>query len=143
LGRTLAVDLGTRRAGLALSDALGIAASPLETLPVVSLTRLAERLADVCREKGVEIVVVGLPVREDGREGEGCARSRKLIEMLAQRNVTAVPWDESWSSRDAEEILRRTGQTIRRAEGRVDAMAASLILRDYLDAAAAGPARSP
>ncbi len=142
MGRTLAVDLGTRRVGLALSDPLGLAASPLETITFVSLTHLAERLAEMCREREVRVVVVGLPVREDGSEGEGCARSRKLIEMLAARGVPAIPWDESWTSREAEAILRSAGETVRRTTGKVDAVAASLILRDYLDATAAGPPRS-
>jgi putative Holliday junction resolvase len=140
MGRALAVDLGTSRVGLALSDPLRLVASPFRTVPLASLTKLADSLALLCREKGVDVVVVGLPVREDGTEGEGAARSRKLIEMLCGRGVRALAWDESWSSRDAEEILRNAGETRRSAGGKVDAVAASLILRDYFDSAPAEPA---
>ncbi len=140
MGRALAVDLGTRRVGLALSDPLRLVASPFRTLPFVSLARLADGLAALCREKAVELVVVGLPVREDGTEGEGAARARKLIEMLHSRGVRAQAWDESWSSRDAEQILARAGETRRSAGGKVDAVAASLILRDYFDSQPADPA---
>lgn len=139
MGRVLAVDLGTRRVGLALSDALGIIASPLETVPFVSLTKLADRIAGMCAERQIERVIVGLPVREDGSEGEGCARSRRLLEMLAERGIAAEAWDESWSSRDAEESLRSAGRGRKSSLGRVDSIAASLFLRDYLDSTGPSP----
>ncbi len=140
MGRALAVDLGSRRVGLALSDPLRLIASPFQTIPFASLTRLADRLALLCGEKAVDVVVVGLPVREDGTEGAGAERSRKLIQMLTARGVRALAWDESWSSRDAEEILRSAGETRRSAGDRVDAVAASLVLREFLDSAPADPA---
>jgi putative Holliday junction resolvase len=140
VGRALAVDLGTRRVGLALSDPLRLIASPFKTIPFVSLTRLADSLSLLCRENAVDLVVVGLPVREDGTEGAGAERSRKLVEMLRGRGVRAVAWDESWSSRDAEEILRGAGETRRSAGGKVDAVAASLVLREFLDSGPADPA---
>ncbi len=131
-GRLLAVDLGTRRVGLAMSDPLGMIASPFETIPFVSMRSLADRLAALCAEKGVVRVVVGFPVRDDGREGEGCERSRILVERLAARGLSCVLWDESWSSRQAEEILREAGKTRRTAREKVDAIAASLFLGDYM-----------
>ncbi len=146
MGRTLAVDLGTRRVGLALTDPLGMIASPFATIPFTSLDRLTAKLIDLCREKEVDLVVVGYPVRDDGREGEGCERSRLLCQRLAARGSACTLWDESWSSRRAEEILAAVGKTRRTAKEKVDAIAASLFLRDYLDSKAlrgrgSGPGR--
>jgi putative Holliday junction resolvase len=138
LGRTLAVDLGTRRVGLALSDPLRMIASPLGTVPFRSMTSLTDRLTELCRERDVELVVVGLPVKEDGSEGEGCVRARVLAEMVGERGIRSELWDESWSSRDAEALLRSMGKTRKSAVGRIDAIAASLILKDYLDSHARG-----
>jgi putative holliday junction resolvase len=136
VGRVLAVDLGARRVGLALTDPLRILASPLETIPFSSLTKLAVRLAGLCAERGAELVVVGLPFRADGTEGPGCERARVLIGMLRDRGIAARGWDESWSSRDAEAALGEAGRKRRSDPGRVDSMAASLFLRSFLEAGA-------
>jgi putative Holliday junction resolvase len=127
------VDLGTRRVGLALTDLGKTIASPLETIPFVSLSKLAERLAVLCRARDAELVVVGLPVRENGFEGEGCRRSRLLADKLSSSGIACRLWDESWSSRDAEEILRLQGKRRGTRKEKVDAIAASLFLRDFLE----------
>ena len=132
-GRVLGVDLGTRRVGLALSDPLRMISSPLDTIPLISESALAERLAALCREKDVSTVVIGLPVSADGSEGPGCARARRMAARLTEAGLHPVLQDESWSSRDAEEALRETGRNRRNSKEKVDAMAASLILRAYLE----------
>ena len=139
MGRILAVDPGTKRIGLALTDIGKSIASPFGTIPLVSLTKLAERLSQVCAENEVELVVIGFPVREDGYEGEGCGRSRALAERLAALGIVCRLWDESWSSRDAEEAVRSAGKSRRRAKKKVDAVAASLILRDFLESRTPSP----
>ena len=133
MGKILAVDPGTRRVGLALTDIGKTIASPFDTIPFVSLSKLADRLFRVCAENDVELVVIGFPVREDGYEGEGCARSRVLAEKIAALGIECQLWDESWSSRDAEEAARSAGKSRRRAKETLDAVAASLILRDFLE----------
>ena len=79
-----------------------------------------------------ELVVIGLPLQADGSEGEGCARARRVQAKLASRGVSAVLHDESWTSRDAESALRETGKSAGAARKKVDQVAASLILQDYL-----------
>ena len=133
VGRILAVDLGTRRVGLALSDPMRMIASPLRTVPFRGETRLLEEVLSLVAERAVDLVLVGLPVREDGREGEGCLRCRRLVERLAASGVAAEPWDEQWTSRDAEEVLRSIGKSRKQAVASVDRTAASILLRDYLD----------
>ena len=135
MGRVLGVDLGARRVGLALSDPQRIISSPLETLAMKSESALLSRLIRLCQEKDVVMVVIGLPVSADGSEGPGCARARRIAEKLTAAGIPSELVDESWSSRDAEQIVREMGKTRRTAKEKVDSIAASLILRDYLGGA--------
>ncbi len=129
------MDLGARRVGLALSDPGNLAASPYRTLEYKGLDSLVESLQGVVQAEGVSRVVVGLPVREDGQEGEGCRQARAMAERLVSLGVEAVLWDERYSSLGAEEALRSAGLKRKKAlrRGAVDRVAAALILRDYLD----------
>jgi putative holliday junction resolvase len=134
-GRVLGVDLGTRRVGLALTDPLRIVSSPLDTLQLVTEKKLVERLVELCREKAVTLAVIGLPVSADGSEGPLCGRARRLAGELEAAGIPSILQDESWSSREAEEVLRETGRTRRSSREKVDAIAASIILRNFLEAA--------
>jgi len=134
-GRVLGVDLGARRVGLALTDPLRMISSPMETIPFVSVGALVERLIRLCAARGAQTVVIGLPLSADGSEGPGCARARLVAQRLTAAGLRADLQDERWSSRDAEAILKESGKNRRAARGRTDAVAASLILRDYLSEA--------
>jgi putative Holliday junction resolvase len=140
LGRVLGVDLGQRRIGLALSDPGRTFASPLATIPFVSERKTAERLADLCRQHGADQVVVGLPVRDDGSEGENCARSRRIVDRLVALGVAAEPWDESWSTREAAADLDAAGGSRASVRRRIDQAAAALVLRDWMEHRQAGEA---
>ena len=116
-GRVLGVDLGTRRVGLALTDTLRIVSSPLDTVPMVSEKDLIERLVRLCHEREVTMAVIGLPVSADGSEGPLCERARRLARALDESGIPCVLQDESWSSRQAEDVLRETGQDAADIEG--------------------------
>ena len=135
MGRALGVDLGARRVGIALSDPGRLISSPLSTLSMGTERALVETLLRLCRERDVTTVVIGLPLSADGSEGPGCARARRIARGIAEAGVEAELVDESWSSRDAEQILREMGESRRTSKEKVDAIAASLILRDYLEGA--------
>jgi putative Holliday junction resolvase len=130
LGRFLAVDLGTRRVGLAITDPLRMIASPLRWLPFTGERPLAQELLRLAAVQRVERVVIGLPLAEDGAETLGCRRARSLARRLQDSGLQAVLWDERYSSLEAEEALRLMG--VRRRGGRVDPVAAAIILEDYL-----------
>ncbi len=131
-GRALGVDLGTRRVGLALSDPGRIISSPHSTIPMEGEAAVVKSLLDLCARQGVTLVVIGLPLSADGSEGPGCARARAVAAGLEAAGVTVRLQDERWTSRDAEEILRQTGKKRKTSRDKIDAIAASLILSEFL-----------
>jgi putative Holliday junction resolvase len=132
LGRILAVDLGTRRVGLAITDPLQLIASPLANLTFSGEDRLVQDLLALASAKAVERVVVGLPLREDGSEGEGCRQARQLARRLESAGLEVSLWDERYSSREAQSALREMGYDRRRSLARIDPVAAAIILEDFL-----------
>ena len=124
--------MGSKRIGLAITDPLRMIASPFKTLHFRSEKQLVADLLVVIEANAVETVVIGLPLHEDGRESEGSTRSRTFAAKLNSRGVDTVLWDERYTSRDAEESLRRCGLDRRRALSKIDSIAASYILEDYL-----------
>jgi len=133
VSRVLGVDLGAKRVGLAISDPGRIISSPMMTLAMESESALVIQLVRLCREKEVTTIVIGLPLSADGSEGPGCARARRVAAKMTEAGIAAELVDESWSSRDAEQVLKEMGKSRRAAKEKVDAIAASLILRDYLE----------
>jgi putative Holliday junction resolvase len=138
MGRILGIDLGTRRVGLALSDPRRTFGSPLSTIPFISEKSVVEEVLRLCTERDVELIVIGMPYEADGSEGDGCARARRVSERLKERGLATAFQDETWTSREAESVLAEAGKTRRTAKEAVDKIAASLILRDYLQRPAGG-----
>lgn len=136
-GRVLGIDAGERRVGVALSDELRLLASPLLVLDRgKGLAPVLDALAEVARTEGVAQLVVGLPLNADGSHGRQARRAEDFA-RVAQRvlGLPAAMWDERLSTRAAEDIARAQGRNMRRARqsGRLDAVAAAVILQDYLD----------
>ncbi|MBS1261910.1 MAG: putative pre-16S rRNA nuclease [Calditrichaeota bacterium] len=133
-GRILAVDWGTVRIGIAVSDRGRTLASPLETLPAKPRARLLERLGAIVREQNVTQIIVGLPLNMDGSEGRSARRARRFAaELAAAAGVGVIGIDERLSSFEAERTLRAIGRQPSRDKGRVDRVAAALLLQEYLD----------
>ena len=138
--RVLGIDYGERRIGLALSDATGLLASPWKKIEnTANVGAAARRLADEVRalqadERGLGTIVIGLPRRLNGEANEQTARVRKLAELLgAAVSVPIALQDERLTSHEAEALLAERERDWRRRKDRVDAMAAALILQDFLD----------
>jgi putative holliday junction resolvase len=138
-GRILAVDVGARRVGLAISDASRTLARPLETLTVANeadaVDRVARRIEELDQEdEGIAIIVVGMPSSLDGTPTPQTAQVLAFIARLKSR--TAVPIateDERLTSREAESRLARREKDWRKRKARLDAAAAAVFLQDYLD----------
>ena len=131
--RVLAIDFGTKRIGTAVSDALGISVRPVETIKRSSNARDIARLKALVEELEAEAVVVGLPLRMDGGEGDAARDVKRFASSLrSQLEVEVFTHDERLTSYEAEQIM--TDRGLSRAERRAqsDTLAAMIILRDYL-----------
>jgi putative holliday junction resolvase len=138
-GRVLAVDPGSRRVGLALSDESRRLASPLRTLEAEPVETLAERLAAVAREVGAVELVVGLPRNLDGSSGDAARSARALADQLKRSTRLPVSLiDERLSSVAAERQLIGQGVKREKRKGLVDQLAATLILESFLERPARG-----
>ena len=133
--RTLGVDLGSVRVGVALSDPDGILASPLAVLP--RTPDLLDRLAGLALEHGAAAVVVGLPRSLDGRERQAAGAARAEAGLLAERvDVPVHLQDERLTTVVAHAGLAAAGRTGRQRRGSVDASAAAVLLQSWLDSPA-------
>ncbi len=136
MARTLGVDYGTRRIGLACSDEAGLIAMPLAILPCEGgLAAVVAAIGRVCDEKQVADIVIGMPLNMDGSRGPAAEAAQRMADALAAGTGRPVKtWDERWSSRQAERMLIDADVSRRRRRGLVDQVAAQYILQSYLDA---------
>jgi putative pre-16S rRNA nuclease len=138
--RALGIDYGERRIGLALSDATGLIASPWKTVTNdANLENAAGRLAAEIHaleadESGLGAIVLGLPRRLTGEPNTQTGRVQELAKILATLIVIPITFqDERLTSREADQRLSAGERDWRRRKAQVDALAAAIILQDYLD----------
>lgn len=132
--KTLGVDFGERRIGLAISDPEGRWALPLTTLRRRDDRTAVARIAELAQREAAEGLVIGEPLRLDGTRGDAAARARSFADKLVR--ATGLPCtyvDEALTSRQAEERLRRAGVDPRKHPERVDQVAAQILLQEALD----------
>jgi len=140
LRRVIAIDLGARRMGVAVTDALRIAALPHSTLERHGGKRDLDAIAKVVRELDAELVVLGLPLSPEGPEGDLVeGRAAKSARAFAERlrEALSVPVelvDESFSTVEAEDVLLAADLSRARRREVVDRVAAAVILRRWMDA---------
>ncbi|HMT20931.1 MAG TPA: Holliday junction resolvase RuvX [Promineifilum sp.] len=133
-GRIMALDLGEKRIGIALSDPTRTIATPHSVLMRKSRAEDYERYALLIREHAITLLVIGLPITLGGREGQRAAWVRDYAETLGDHiDVPIVFQDESLTTVEATAALHTQGRRGKRARERVDAVAATLILQSYLD----------
>lgn len=135
-GRILALDLGEKRIGVAVSDATRTIARSLTVLPRKSRREDYERIARLIVEQQANLLVVGLPIPLNGVEGEKAAWVRDYTAELQQHIPTPIPvafWDEALTTVQAYDSMRQRGKRAKQAKERIDAVAAAFILQSYLD----------
>jgi len=132
--RTLALDYGSQRIGLALSDPTGSLARPLPFLPAKADAKLAREIKVLAEKEGVQLILVGLPRHMNGTLGEAAAKVQAFAAILAQ--TTPIPLkfiDERLSTVQASRQLQEAGKNTRTQRGQIDSEAAAVLLQGYLD----------
>jgi putative Holliday junction resolvase len=132
--RILALDVGAKRIGLAVSDPLGITAQGLGVLTRKDRAEVLAQLLEVARKWQVQRVVVGLPRHLDGRLGDAAPEVLELASDLGEAlGVRVVTWEERLTTVEAERVLLQADLSRRRRRQVLDQQAAVLILQNYLD----------
>lgn len=132
--RTLGIDFGERRIGLALSDAGGRFALPLTTIVRTSDAKAIADIVELARREEVTRLVVGEPRGLDGLQGTAAARAQRFAEQLGRAaGLPVLLVDEALTSVEAERRLREAGLDPRRDRMRLDAVAAQILLQEQLD----------
>lgn len=132
--RLLALDVGDRRIGVAMSDPDGILASPFTTLERQAKDRSLEEILRIAEENDVAEIIVGIPYLMSGRVGPQARITMDYADSLAkQTHLPIRRVDERLSSIQAERLLRESGVRPSENKGKIDAAAAAIILQAYLD----------
>ncbi len=140
MSRVLALDLGTHRIGIAISDPDRILTSPLPALQRTQLARDLQALVKLMQDHHAATVVVGMPLQMNGVKGRKARETETFMAVLEQAlraaNVAArvCSWDERMSSVAAQRVLISGGMSRQKRRDKVDSMAAQLILQGFLDA---------
>ncbi len=132
--RVLAIDSGSKRIGLALSDETATIGQPLEFVPAEPLAQALQRVADIVRDRQVGQIVVGMPRNMNGTYGPAAEKTRAFIAAL--REVVAAPiktWDERLTSTQANRYLIASGMSREKRKTKVDQTAAAILLQSFLD----------
>jgi putative Holliday junction resolvase len=141
--RTLALDHGTKRIGVALSDELRWTAQPLETYERRTPEADLRHIDQLVREHDVAEVVIGLPLRLNGELGPAALSVQEFVKQLEEvLTVPIVTWDERMTTKSAEELLIAADVSRKKRKGAVDRIAAAILLQSYLESRAR-PAHSP
>lgn len=133
--RVLALDIGEVRVGVAVSDPLQSVASPVCVLPAAEVEANAASFRRVLEDWEPELIVCGLPLTLAGEEGPQAGRIRAVAQRVSAATGLPVEYaDERLTSSEAKQILRRQGLNEKSMRGKVDMVAASLLLQAWLDA---------
>ena len=135
--RLLGIDFGDARIGVAGSDEIGLMAHPVETVHVRQVENPAGRIAEICEQRRVERVVVGMPYRMDGTAGTAAEKVERFIKKLREAlpgEIEIVTHDERLTTVEAQAQLHAAGRTVKNSREVIDQAAAVVILQHYMDA---------
>ena len=132
--RVLAIDHGTVRMGIAMSDELKMIAQPLEFIPAEPFSGFLDRLKELLRENEVELILLGMPRNMDGSYGEASMKVREF-EAVLKNSITAPikTWDERLTSVQANRALTQGRVKKKKKRQNVDSISAAILLQSYLD----------
>jgi putative Holliday junction resolvase len=138
--RSMALDVGRKTIGVAVSDPLGLFAQPVETIQREGTKTDLARVATIVREREVDTIVVGLPIQTDGSEGDSAKLARGVAEKIPDLipGVRIVLQDERFTTSQSERVLIQGGVRRKKRKKVIDQIAAVLILQGYLDSGGLG-----
>lgn len=132
--RILALDIGSKRTGVALSDETRLIASPLITIEASQFKPWLAKIQELIEAHEVGEIVVGLPLNQNGEEGQDALNIRKYIAALQEAvNIPVIEWDERFSTVQAERTLIEADVSRKNRKKVIDQLAACIILQNYLD----------
>ena len=132
--RIMAIDYGDAHTGIAISDPTGFMAGFTTTIDAYRPEAVAERVAALAQEHGVEELVLGHPINMDGTRGPRSEKAQAMKVLLEETSsLPVILWDERRTTIDAHQILLNNGKNAKKRKKVVDAVAASLILEGYLN----------
>ncbi len=132
--RILALDPGSKRIGIAVSDELKMIATPLEFFPAEPFNEFLERLKQLVREKEVELLLIGMPRNMDGTYGPAALKAQEFAAAInAAITIPIKMWDERLTSAQAQRFLIEGGVRRDKRKEKVDKTAAAILLQSYLD----------
>ncbi|MEY2465689.1 MAG: putative pre6S rRNA nuclease [Verrucomicrobiota bacterium] len=132
--RILALDHGTKRIGVAISDELRMMAHPLEFIPAEPFADFLLRLKEILREKEVEMILIGMPRNMNGSYGPATLKVQEFIAALKVGvTIPIQTWDERLTSAQAQRFMIEGGVRRQQRKEKVDKMAAAILLQSYLD----------
>jgi len=132
--RILALDHGSKRIGVAISDEMKMIANPLEVIPAEPFADVRARLKELIREREIELILVGMPRNMDGSYGSAALKVQEFVAVL--RDAIAIPiqtWDERLTSAQANRFLLQANLRREQRKEKVDKTAAAILLQSYLD----------
>ena len=132
--RVICLDVGEKRIGVAVSDALDLTAQGVETIWTKGFTIDCARVLELCRQYETDRVLCGLPRNMDGSEGFQAEKVRAFAQKLTESGLTVAFQDERLSTVSAHQALIEGGMRRDERKGTVDKVAAAVILQSYLDA---------
>jgi putative Holliday junction resolvase len=133
-GRVLALDLGRKRIGLAISDELGITAQGLDTLERTGRRDDIEALRRIVAERGVTLILMGDPLHMSGDASRQGDYTREFASELERKTGLSIEFrDERWTSREAERTIRGAGVANKSRKPTIDKLSAVILLQSYLD----------
>ncbi|MFN2613279.1 MAG: Holliday junction resolvase RuvX [Actinomycetota bacterium] len=133
MARTLGVDLGSRRIGIAIADSDGLVATPYATLERTSDEADAKAIVEIAAGEGVKQIVLGYPLSLDGTRGDAALVTEGFAEKIKQAGGKVKLWDERLTTVEATKKLRAGGVRARKQRKVIDRSAATLLLQSFLD----------
>lgn len=132
--RILGLDIGTKRTGVAISDAMRWLGRPYRTIETRDPREWVSQVVEITKEEEIGEIVVGLPLNQYGEEGDDAVRIRKYIQLVRDSvSIPVVEWDERFTTAQAERALIHADYSRKKRKEVIDQVAATIILQGYLD----------